>query len=117
MPRRKEYKSIKVPEETYEKLKSMGKGISEALTTLVEDKEKAIEKKMADIGDVAEDLAEELLKSGIFEIRFAGFELDDVLENGDSMVIKATVRVEIPDEQTRKTVIDVLKGKGGEKGG
>jgi len=113
----KEWTTIKLPKETKEKLEKMGKGIGKAIETLVEEKEDAVSKHLEEIRDIGDELVEELLESGFLDIRFAGINMDDVFESGTQIVVKGTVRVEIPDEHTRKTVIDILAKREVSEGG
>jgi len=107
----KEWTTIKIGKETKEKIEKMGKGIGKAIETLVEEKEDAVSKHLEEIKDMSDELVEELMASGFLDIRFAGISMDDIAEEGSQIVVKGTVRVEIPDEHTRKTVINILAKK------
>lgn len=106
-----EWKSIKVKKRTYEDLKKMGKGISQAVEILVESQKEEIETKIEDIKDVADDVAQILLEHGVFDIRFAGAGVEDIKEDGETITVKGFIRVIIPHEEARAKLIEVLKGK------
>lgn len=108
MPRRKEYKSIKVPEETYEKVKDMGKGIGEAVDLLVTARQEAIEKKITELSEVGDELADILLEAGIFEINFQGAGIESIEEHGDSLHIRALIKISVPEEKVRSMILEKL---------
>lgn len=107
--KRKEYKSIKVPEETYKDLKDLGKGIGKAVEVLVDEQKERFTEQIENIEGIADDLAEVIFESGIFDIKFKGMAIEEIEEVGDLLRIKGVVRVEIPNEDARYQIMTILK--------
>ena len=107
----KEYKSIKVKGEVYEDLKRMGKGIGKAVEILVESQKQEVERKIDDVRGLGEDIAAIMLKQGIFDIKFAGAGVQEVIEDGDTLRIRGFVNIVIANEDARAKIIEVLRGK------
>lgn len=106
---KEDFKSIKVKSGTYEKLKNMGMGISKAVDTLTEAKAEAVSEKIGEISAMGEQMAGVLLESGILDIKFKGVGIESVKEVGNVIQINGYVKVEIPDEETRKAIIEVFE--------
>lgn len=107
----REWKTIKVTEETYEELKKMGKGIGKAVEILVEGQKKAFEEKLEDVEGIAEDIAAVLFESGIFDIRFKGFGVDDITEEGTMIHVRGFIDIDIPNAEAREQIIAIVKGE------
>lgn len=110
-----EWKSIKVKESVYKDLKKMGTGISGAVEILVKDQKDKIERKIEDVKEISNELAAIMLEQGIFDIRFKGAGVTDVIENGNTITVRGFINVLIPNEEARQRIIEVLKGEKGEK--
>lgn len=105
------WKSIKVKEKVYEDLKKMGKGISGAVEILVKNQKEKIERKIEDVKEISNELAAIMLEQGIFDIRFKGAGVTDVIEDGDTITVRGFVNVLIPNDEARQKIIQVLKGE------
>lgn len=106
-----EWKSIKIKEKVYESLKKMGKGISGAVEILVKDQQEKIERKIEDVKEISNELAAIMLEQGIFDIRFKGAGVSDVIEDGDTITVRGFINVLIPNQEARQRIIEVLKGE------
>ena len=110
----KKWESIKVKTATREKLRSaaknMGVGIGAAVETLVEAREKAITQKIEDIGEIGDEIASIILDSGLFDIKFRGAGVETASVDGDCLLIHGYISVEIPDEDAREKILEVIKG-------
>ena len=104
------WKSIKVKEGVYDDLKRMGVGIGKAVEILTKTQKEEIESKIEDIKGLGSDIATIMLEHGIFDIRFAGANIQDVIEDGDILQIKGFVNVVVPSEEARAQIIEALKG-------
>jgi len=106
-----EWKTIKIKRETYEELKRMGEGISKAVETLVKAQKEAFQRKIEDIEETAGEIADILLRSGIFDIKFRGAGISGVEEDGTILRIRGFVNIDIPNDEARTEIIRVLKGE------
>jgi len=106
----REWKTIKVPEELYEKLKAMNVGISKAIEVLLESQREKLEQKIEDVEKVGREVAEILFRSGFFNIRVKGASLDRIEQDGDDVIFHGTFAITVPDEDVRKKIIEVVKG-------
>ena len=111
------WKSIKVKGKVYNDLKRMGKGVGKAVEILVKDQQEAFEHKLEDIEEVGKEIASILFESGVFDIKFAGAGIEDIEEDGELLVIKGYINVEIPNEEARAQIIDTLLKREEENGG
>ena len=109
------WKSIKVKKGVYEDLKRMGVGIGKAVEILAKQQQEAIERKIEDVKGLGSDIAEIMLEHGIFDIRFAGANIQEVEENGDQVQIRGFVNIIIPNEEARAKLVEVLKGQSEEE--
>ena len=109
--KKKEWRSIKVPEETYEELKGMDKGIGKAVELLVKEQKERFEKKLEDIEMSAGEIANIMLEAGLFDIKLRGMGVSDIEENGSMIRFKGYINVEIPNDDARAQILEVLKGK------
>ena len=111
---REPFKSIKVKESTREGLrelaKDMGVGIGKAVDILVETRQTAITKKIEDISEISDEIAEILLSSGLLDIKFEGAGVETVNLEGDSILVHGFIRVGIADDDARQEIYEVLKG-------
>ena len=105
-----EWKTIKVRRETYEELKRMGEGISRAVDLLVKTQKEAFQRKVKDIEKTAGEIADILLRSGIFDIKFRGAGISGVEEDGTLIRIRGFVDIDIPNDEARAEIIRVLEG-------
>jgi len=109
----KKYESIKVKLDTREKLKgaadSMGVGIGKAVEMLVDAREQAIAQKVEDIGELANEVADILLDSGLLDVKFRGAGVEDAELSDNCLVIRGFIKIEIPDENARKEILGVLR--------
>jgi len=112
---KEDYKTIKVKESTYKELKEMGQGISKAVETLVKDKKQEVEEQLKTIEEVGTNIANIMLDSGFFDIKFKGISINNVEEEGEDIRINGTVVLGIGHEGVRKSIIEALKPKGGEE--
>lgn len=108
---REGWKSIKIRESTYEELKKMGEGISKAVEILVEDKKSRIKRKIQDVKNISNDIAQILLEHGVFDIRFTGAGIQSVREDGDVVNITGVVGLRIPNSEARNKIVQVLTGE------
>jgi len=102
------FKSIKVKKSTYNGLKSMGQGISEAVDILVSAKKEAVGAKIGDISEMSSELADIMFASGMFDIKFKGSGIENVELKDDSVIIHGFIAVGIADEDAREEVYRVL---------
>lgn len=63
---------------------------------------------MQDLADISEDLADIILESGLFDIKFEGAAIESIKENGDSLDLYAKIRIGIPDDEARAKVLEAL---------
>lgn len=107
-----EWTSIKIREETRGKLRDFGKdigvGVGEAVKILIEAKEQAIAGKIADIDEIASELGDILLSSGLFDIKFRGGGVDNIKTDDSCLIIHGFIRVEIPDEAARENILKLM---------
>ena len=106
-----DWKTIKVRKETYEELKRMGEGISKAVDTLVKAQKEAFQKKIEDIEETAGEIADILLRSGIFDIKFRGAGINGVEEDGTILRIRGFVNIDIPNDEARAEIVRLLRGE------
>lgn len=108
------FKSIKVKEGVYEELKETGKemgvGIGKAVEILVDAKRAAVTKKIEDISEISEEIADILLESGLLDIKFRGAGIENASIDGDCLFIHGYISVQIPDASARKEIYEVLIG-------
>lgn len=102
------FKSIKVKESTYDDLKGMGRGISEAVDILVSAKKEAVDMKINDITEMSSELVDIMFASGVFDIKFKGSGVESVEMKDDSIIIHGFIAVGIADEDAREEVYRVL---------
>jgi hypothetical protein len=108
---KKEYKSVKVPQKTYDQLKAMGQGYGKALEVIVESQKQAIEQKVTEIGEIGRRLYEEVLAKGLFNIKIAGVRVGEVREDGNNIFINLEAIIEVPDVDARRAIMDAVKPK------
>ena len=106
-----EWKTIKVKKETYEELKRMGEGISRAVDTLVKAQKEAFQKKIEDIEETAGEIADILLRSGIFDVKFRGAGISGVEEDGTILRVRGFVNIDIPNDEARAEIVRLLRGE------
>lgn len=107
----KEWRSIKVRENTYEELKKMGEGIGKAVDILVKEQREAFEKKIGEVDELAGDIATVLFDSGIFDIKFKGMVVEKAAEYGSLVRFRGYVDIDIPNAEARIQIIDLLTGE------
>jgi hypothetical protein len=115
--KKREYKTVKIPEEAYEVLKNLqkqGVPITRVLEMLVMSYKKGVEKKIeetvTETKKRAEEIAEAMFRKGFFDIRFREGKVTEVYEDGDDLVIRGYVRLTIPDEEIRQLIKETVKG-------
>ena len=102
------FKSIKVKESTYDELQSMGQGISKAVDILISAKKEAVGAKIGDISEMSSELADVMLASGIFDVKFKGSGIEDIELKDDNIMIHGFITISIADEDVREEVYRVL---------
>lgn len=113
--RKKEYKTIKIPKETYNDIKDMGKGIGGAVDLLVKARGKAIEDKVKDLAEISEELGDIILEAGLFDIQFEGAGIESVREDGETLEITCRLKIGIPDDDGRRMILEALSPEGTEE--
>jgi hypothetical protein len=111
--KKKEYKTVKIPEEAYEVLKNLqkqGVPITRVLEMMVMSYRKGIEEKVEETKRKAEEVAEAMFRKGFFDIRFREGRVTEVYEDGDDLIIRGYVRLTIPDEEIRQMIKETVKG-------
>jgi hypothetical protein len=111
--KKKEYKTVKIPEEAYEVLKNLqkqGVPITRVLEMMVMSYRKGVEEKVEETKRKAEEIAEAMFRKGFFDIRFREGKVTEVYEDGDDLVIRGYVRLTIPDEEIRQMIKDAVRG-------
>ena len=106
-----EWKTIKVKKDTYEALKKMGVGIGRAVDLLVRLQKKRIERKIEDISEAASEIADILVKHGLFSIRLDSCGIESVEVEGDQVHVRGYANLIIPDEEVRNKIIEILRGE------
>jgi len=107
---KEEYRTIKVKEGTYQKLKSFKNGISRAVDVLLKVQQQKIEEKLEDLRGMSESIAEVLFRYGVFDIQFKGATIEKVIEDGDMITIEGRVNILIPHEEVRAKILEILRG-------
>lgn len=102
------FRSIKVKESTYDDLKGMGKGISEAVDVLVSAKKEAVDKKIGDLTEMSSELADIMFASGLFDIKFKGSGVEKVELTDYGVILHGFIAIGISDEDAREEVYKVL---------
>jgi len=102
------WKSVKIKESTYKDLQDMGQGIGKAVDILVSAKKEAVSKKMDDVAGVSAELAEIMLASGMFDIKFKNSGIESIDLEDDSVTIHGFITVGITDKNAREEVYRVL---------
>lgn len=105
-----EWKTIKVKKETYEELKKMDEGISKAVDMLVKAQKEALQRKIIDLEKSAGEIADILLRSGIFSVKFRGAGISGLEENGSILTIRGFINIDIPNPEARAEIVRILKG-------
>ena len=105
------WRSIKVKEDTYQRLRSMGLGIDKAIRTLLKEREEEIVGKITSIERKAREIADEMIRRGVFDIRFKGASIISVSEENDDLVIKLFLRINVPDPGLREFIYNKLVGE------
>jgi len=104
------WRSIKVKEETYEGLKKLGMGIGKAVDLLLKVQREKVERTLSDIESLGRELADKLLDAGVFDIRFKGAKVEEVIEEGDCITMRGSVTIQIPSEELRQRIVEVIRG-------
>jgi methylmalonyl-CoA mutase cobalamin-binding subunit len=86
-------------------------GISRALEMIVKTRKAAIESRLKDIEEKAEEIAELMLEKGVFDIRVRSGGITSVEEDGDDLVVYGFIRLTIPDADLRSSIREVLEGE------
>lgn len=107
----KEWRSIKVRENTYEELKKMGEGIGKAVDILVKEQKERFEEKIGEVDELAGDIATVLFDSGIFDVKFKGMVVEKAAEYGSLVRFRGYVDIDIPNADARTRIIDLLTGE------
>jgi predicted CopG family antitoxin len=113
--RKEKWKTVKIRTETYEQLKKLGTGISEAIDILVKEKASEIETSLEQASVLGRQIADEMLKAGLWNIRFRGFKIDSVDSKGETVSISGRVMIDIPSESAREKIIEVISKNIGRK--
>jgi hypothetical protein len=108
---KKRFKTIKVDEETYKKLKESGFGISKAVAVFVKAAEKTMQSKLEQIQGIGEQIMSHLAAQGFFNISFGGYGLEAVEEESDAVVFRGWVKLRIPNPELRAKLIEIAKQK------
>lgn len=111
----KKWTTVKIPEGTYEALKKMGLGISGAIQVLVESQQRALEMKMGEIEETGREIANILMESGFFNVKFLGGNVTSVNEKGSVITVHGYFAIDIPNEEARQKIIEKLRGEENEE--
>jgi len=113
---REEFRSIKVKEGTYKKIKQtaadLGVGISKAIDSLAKVKSEAVSEKIREIGEVGGEIADVLLDAGVFDIKFKGAGVTEAKEEENNILIYGFIKIEIPDRDIRTAVLEAVQSGG-----
>ena len=116
----KKYKSVKIPEEAWENLKSIsGDSLSRTISTIAKAVREAAEEQVNRIDNIARSILPELVKSGILQVKVSGFEITGVERGERKLKITGYVLLEGPEaiidklmevfEDVRRTTKEVQK--------
>jgi len=103
------WRTIKVRENTYKRLRGLGMGIDRAIRVLLASRARAIEEKLTEMREVGGDLVSAIMSAGLFRIRFKDFGIKRVLEDGNDLTLEGFITLTVPDPDLREKIKEAVR--------